>query len=258
MAGGVLDQQITDRWAIYNGDCLEVMAAMPAQSIHLSVYSPPFAGLYHYSSSDRDLSNARTYAEFLEHYGYVIEELRRLTLPGRISAVHCMDVPRSNTGRGDSLVDFPGDIIQLHERIGWGYVGRHVIWKEPLAVRNRTLTKGLAHRTIVDDSAQASIANADYLLILRNCGDNPIPITHPTGLRRRGRETRPPAPARRDHAGAGAALQPRRACVHPVPGCGQRGVRGGAAGPVRARRRAQDLLLPAGRHQPRRGGPPRR
>lgn len=190
---GVLDQEITDRWAVYNGDCLEVMASLPDESMHLSVYSPPFAGLYHYSSSERDLSNARTYGEFLEHYGYVIEALHRLTLPGRMTTVHCKDVPRSNTGRGDSLIDFPGDLVRLHESIGWRYAARRTIWKEPLAERNRTLTKGLAHRTIVDDSTQSTVANADYLITFRRRGDNQIPVTHPTGLMEYAGARTPPA-----------------------------------------------------------------
>lgn len=190
---GVLAQEITDRWAVYNGDCLEVMPGLPDGSIHLSVYSPPFAGLYHYSSSERDLSNARSYGEFFEHYEYVVAELHRLTVPGRITAVHCMDIPTGNSGRNDALVDFPGDIIRLHERIGFRYITRRCVWKEPLTVRNRTLTKGLAHRTIVDDSTQASVASADYLLEFRRRGDNPIPVTHPTGLAEYAGERQPPA-----------------------------------------------------------------
>jgi DNA modification methylase len=149
----VLDQEITDAYAAYCGDCLEVMPTLPDGSVHLSVYSPPFAGLYQYSSSERDLSNSRDYDEFFEHYGYVVAELARLTMPGRISAVHCMDIPTGNTGR-DALTDFPGDIIRLHKRLGFDYVARYHVWKEPLTVRNRTLTKGLAHRTIVDDATR--------------------------------------------------------------------------------------------------------
>lgn len=179
--GHVLDQQTTDRWAIYNGDCMEVMPSLPDGSIHLSVYSPPFAGLYHYSSSERDLSNARDYGDFFEQYEYVVRELHRLTMPGRITAVHCMDVPTGNSGR-DALTDFPGDIIRLHARAGFDYIARYHVWKEPLAVRNRTLTKGLAHRTIVDDSSRCSVASADYLLAFRRRGDNPVPIAHPVGL----------------------------------------------------------------------------
>lgn len=188
----VMNQQITDRYAIYQGDCLEVMPGLPDRSIHLSVYSPPFAGLYHYTSSDRDLSNNRDYDEFFTHYEYVVRELARVTMPGRSTAVHCMDVPTGNTGR-DALIDFPGDIIRLHRRVGFDYTGRYHVWKEPLTVRNRTLTKALAHKTIVDDSSRCSVASADYLLVFRRHGDNPVPITHPNGLTEYAGERTPPA-----------------------------------------------------------------
>lgn len=177
----VSEQLITDHYALYHGDCMEVMPTLPDGSIHLSIYSPPFAGLYHYSSSERDLSNCRDYAEFFEHYGFVVRELHRLTMPGRMTAVHCMDVPSGNSGL-DYLCDFPGDIIRLHEKIGFRYVARYHVWKEPLTVRNRTLTKALAHKTIVDDSSRCTVASADYLLVFRKHGANPVPIAHPTGL----------------------------------------------------------------------------
>ena len=182
MDGRVADQVITDQYAAYLGDALAVMPSFPDESIHLSVYSPPFWGLYHYTSNDRDLSNGRTYEEFLEHYGFAVRELHRLTLPGRQSAVHCTDIRSGNTGKGDYLIDFPGDIIRLHERIGFRYVGRYHVWKDALKVRNRTLLKGLAHRTIVDDSAEATLASADYLLVFRKPGENPVPIRHPHGF----------------------------------------------------------------------------
>jgi len=178
----VADQLITENYAVYNGDCLEVMPTLPDGSVHLSVYSPPFAGLYHYSSSERDLSNCRDYGEFFEHYEYVVKELSRVTMPGRITCVHCMDVPASNNGKTDYLVDFPGDIIRLHQKLGWGYVARYHVWKEPLTVRNRTMTKALAHKTIVDDSSRCTVASADYLLAFRRKGENPTPISHPMGL----------------------------------------------------------------------------
>jgi DNA modification methylase len=111
----------------------------------------------------------------------VVSELHRLTLPGRLTAVHCTDIPTGNSGQ-DALMDLPGKIIALHEREGWHYVARHTIWKEPLWVRNRTMVKNLAHKTIVDDAAFAGVASADYLLIFRRSGENPIPIAHPTGL----------------------------------------------------------------------------
>ena len=174
-----ITQHITDRYALYQGDCVEVMQSLPANTIHLSVYSPPFGGLYNYSSSERDLSNCSNYEQFFSHYEYVVSEIFRLTLPGRITAVHCMDVPL----KGDKgLRDFPGDIIRLHDKIGFHYIARHAVWKEPLGVRLRTMTRGLAHKQIVDDSSLCDVAAADYLLLFRKHGDNPIPIAHPTGL----------------------------------------------------------------------------
>lgn len=177
----VIAQKITNNYAIYNGDCVETMAAMSDNKTAFSVYSPPFGGLYHYSSDERDLSNCANYGQFFEHYGLVVKDLYRITMPGRLTAVHCTDIPSGNSGQ-DYLTDFPGDIIRLHERMGWRFVARHTIWKEPLWVRNRTLTKNLAHRTIVDDSAYGGVASADYLLIFRKRGENLVPIAHPTGF----------------------------------------------------------------------------
>lgn len=178
-----LNPVISDSYALYNGDCIEIMESLPDESAHLTVYSPPFGGLYHYSSSDRDLSNCKDYKQFFEHYEFVVRELFRLTLPGRMTAVHCMDVPTGNSGC-DALTDFPGDIIRLHASIGFSYIARYHIWKEPLAVRNRTMAKNLAHKTIVDDSSRCSVASADYLLVFRKKGNNPVPIAHPHGLMR--------------------------------------------------------------------------
>ena len=177
----VMAQEIQDQYALYHGDCIEVMQSLKPESIHLSIYSPPFAGLYHYSSSVRDLSNCRSYEEFLSHYEFVVREIYRLTLPGRMTAVHCMDVPSGNTGN-DYLRDFPGDLIRLHDRCGFKYIARYHVWKEPLGVRNRTMAKNLAHKSIVEDSSRCSVASADYLLVFRRKGKNPIPVTHPTGL----------------------------------------------------------------------------
>jgi DNA modification methylase len=176
----VLTQQVTDRWAIYNADCMEMFAGIPDDTIHASIYSPPFGGLYHYSSDDRDLSNARDYDEFFQMYGYVIDELRRVLVPGRCVGVHASVVPSGNSGK-DSYTDFPGDVIRAHQRAGWLFIARHVIWKEPLGVRNRTLAKNLAHRTVVDNAAFAGVAAPDELLIFRKPGDAE-PITHPNGL----------------------------------------------------------------------------
>lgn len=181
----IAEQVITDKYALYLADCMDVLPGLPDESVHLSIYSPPFAnsagGLYRYSSSERDLSNSRSYGEFLKHYRFVVREIHRATMPGRLTCVHCMDVPSGNTGK-DGLIDFPGAIIRLHERIGFTYVGRHLIWKEPLAVRNRTLMKSLAHMTVVEDSVYCRLASADQLLMFQKKGDNPVPVAHPTGL----------------------------------------------------------------------------
>jgi DNA modification methylase len=177
----IKNQVISDEYALYNGDCIEVMKGLPDKSIHLSIYSPPFAGLYNYSSDERDLSNCDSYEQFMEHYRFVVREKARITIPGRMTCVHCMDVPRSNSGT-DSYIDFPGDIIRLHESEGWKYAGRHMIWKEPLEVRLRTMQKNLAHASLVADSIDCGIASGDYLLLFRRDGKNPIPVAHPVGM----------------------------------------------------------------------------
>lgn len=177
----VITQKITDNYALYNADCIDVMKTFPKNKIHFSIYSPPFGGLYHYSSNDRDLSNCQDYNEFFKHYKYVVNEISRITIPGRVTAVHCTDIPSSNSGK-DYLTDFPGDIIRLHEEEGFHFIARHTIWKEPLWVRNRTMTHNLSHRTIVEDGVYGGVASADYLLIFRKYGENKIPVTHTTGL----------------------------------------------------------------------------
>jgi DNA modification methylase len=182
----VKDQIITDDYALYNGDCIEVMESLPDQSIGMSIYSPPFASkngscLYVYSSDERDLSN-NDYDDFFEHYKFVVKEIFRITKPGRITGVHCTDIPSSNSGKDDHLIDFPGDIIRLHEKLGFRMIARHTIWKEPLWVRNRTMTKNLSHKTIVDDGVYGGVASADYLIFFRKKGLNEDPVTHSHGL----------------------------------------------------------------------------
>ena len=176
----VIEQTIKPDYALYNGDCIEVMGNMPSESIHFTLYSPPFCGLYHYSSSPNDMSNCRSYEEFFKHYEFLVKEKFRVTMPGRMTAVHCMDVPKGNYG----LSDFPGDIIRLHEKLGWTYTARYHVWKEPLGVRNRTMAKGLTHKTTVDDCTLCSVASADYLLMFRRKGTNPIPVEHAQGFTR--------------------------------------------------------------------------
>lgn len=185
MALNVLDQVLTEKYAIYNSDCMEVLRKIPDGKIHLTVYSPPFGtptgGLFHYSSSDRDVSNNPTFEMFMEHYKFIASEISRVTMSGRLSAVHCIDVPMGNSGR-DAYLDFPGAIIAMNRDLGMEYAGRHCIWKEPLAVRLRTMQKNLAHQTLVADSSLCGLASADFLLLFRKRGENPVPIAHPTGL----------------------------------------------------------------------------
>lgn len=188
----VTEQEITKQYAIYNGDCIETMQSLPDEKIHFSIYSPPFGGLYCYSSNERDLSNCKDYGQFFEHYAFVVRAIHRLTMSGRMTAVHCADVPSGNSGT-DYLIDFPGDIIRLHEKEGFKYIARYSIWKEPLAVRNRTMAKNLAHKTVVEDSSRCSVASADYLLVFRKGGKNPVPITHPHGLLEYAGERKMPA-----------------------------------------------------------------
>mgnify|MGYP003425222095 FL=1 len=174
------DQIITPEYAIYNSDCMEVLPTLPSNSIDLSVYSPPFAGLYNYSSSERDFSNCENKEQFLEQYEYLIEQIARVTKPGRITAVHCTDV-FDNSCR---LWDFPHEIIRLHEKHGFQYRNRVTIWKEPLKVRMRTMVKSLMHKLIVEDSTQCFTAMPDYMLVMTKKGDNETPVTHPHGLTR--------------------------------------------------------------------------
>jgi len=177
---GFLNQQVTDRWAIYNGDSMDMLAGLPDDCIDGAIYSPPFGGLYHYSSDDRDLSNAPNYEAFWTQYGFFLDQLLRVTTPGRTNAVHASLVPSGNTGK-DNYTDFPGDVIRAHQQRGWQFISRHVIWKEPLGVRNRTMAKNLAHKTVVDNAAYAGVAAPDELLIFRKPG-MAKPIEHPCGL----------------------------------------------------------------------------
>jgi DNA modification methylase len=174
----IKEQLITDNYAIYNSDCMFVLPTLPAKSIDLSVYSPPFAGLYNYSSSENDFSNCETKEQFMQQYEYLIEEISRVTKPGRISAVHCEEIVNQN----GSNWDFPHEIIKLHEKHGFYYKNRITIWKEPLKVRMRTMVMSLMHKFIVEDSTKCFTAMPDYILIFKKKGDNEVPVLHNRGL----------------------------------------------------------------------------
>jgi len=174
----VKDQIHTDMYSLYNSDCMYVIPTMEDKSIDLSVYSPPFAGLYNYSSSENDFSNCESKEQFLEQYEFLVKEIARVTKDGRITAVHCTDV-FDNTCR---LWDFPNEIIRIHTKYGFEYRNRITIWKEPLKVRMRTMVQSLMHKFIVEDSTKCFTAMPDYVLIFTKKGENQVPVTHPYGI----------------------------------------------------------------------------
>lgn len=182
MENNIKDQIFDDngRYALYNGDCMMVLPGLDDCSVDLSIYSPPFAGLYNYSSSEHDFSNCSTTDEFLVQYEFLIKEIARVTKPGRITAVHCTDVIQRSGG--EKLWDFPNEIIKLHEKHGFNYRNKITIWKEPLKVRMRTMVRSLMHKFIVEDSTECFPAMPDYVLIFKKHGENEVPVTHPYGL----------------------------------------------------------------------------
>jgi DNA modification methylase len=176
----VKDQLITEKYAIYNSDCMYVLPELESKSIDLSIYSPPFAGLYTYSSSPNDFSNCDSYEKFMDQYEFLIQEISRLTKPGRITAVHCQDVLMNVTK--NHLWDFPSEIIKLHLKHGFYFVNRITIWKEPLKVRIRTMVRSLMHKLIVEDSTECFTAQPDYVLLFKKAGENKVLVTHDRGL----------------------------------------------------------------------------
>lgn len=183
MAITCFDSVITDRYSLYHGDCIKVMAGIPSESIGMSVFSPPFADLYSYSDSPNDLGNCGSYAEFFGHFKFVSDELFRIIQSGRIVAVHCIDIPAMKERDGYiGLKDFPGDIIRLFQKSGFIYHSRHCIWKDPLTEATRTKALGLMHKQLCKDSTKSRSGLPDYLLAFRKPGDNAVPVEHPDGL----------------------------------------------------------------------------
>lgn len=176
----IKEQLVTENYAIYNADCMDVISNLPDDSVGLSVYSPPFAGLYNYSSNDRDFSNCSDIDEFLEMYECLVEQMARVTKPGRINCVHCTDIMNSKT---ESLWDFPHEIIRIHEKYGFEYKNRITIWKEPMGVRLRTMVRSLMHVTMIEDATSCYPAMPDYLLVFRKKGECVVPVTHDGGLK---------------------------------------------------------------------------
>lgn len=181
----VCEQVITGDYAIYRGDACEVMRSIPAQSVDMALFSPPFASLYTYSDDPADLSNARSHDDFFAHFGFVIAELLRTLKPGRICAVHCMDLPSTIQRDGHvGIVDFSGDIVRAFTAAGFYYHSKHVIWKDPLLSATRTKAIGLLHKQLCKDSALCRAGLADYMLAFRVPGTNGVPVAHPEGLTR--------------------------------------------------------------------------
>lgn len=174
----VIEQHITDNFALYNGDSCEILSGLPESSIGYGIHSPPFASLYTYSPSNRDLGNCGDYNTFSRHYNFICKELFRLTKPGRLHSVHCMDLPTSKAKDGYiGFIDFPGIIIRTWQEVGWIFHSRVTIWKDPVTQMQRTKALGLLHKQLVKDSAMSRQGAADYILTFRKPGENEEPIS---------------------------------------------------------------------------------
>lgn len=175
----ILDQAEGENWSLYNADCVELCASLPDNSVDLSVYSPPFANLYIYSDSVADMGNCANDQEFFKQYQFLIREKFRVTVPGRVTCVHCMDLPTSKTMHGYiGRRDFSGEIIRAHLAEGWIFHCRVTVWKDPVVEMQRTKALGLLHKQIKKDSCRSRMGNPDYLLVFYKPGDNPKPVTH--------------------------------------------------------------------------------
>lgn len=174
-----LNEAHGDNYAVYHGDCVHITSQMPDACIDFSVYSPPFSNLFVYSDSEADMGNSVDDKEFFKHYGFLIEDIFRLTLPGRLSAVHCSDIPLTKwKDRLIAIKDLSGSIIRAHEDAGWALHSRITIWKSPVVEMTRTKALGLLHKQLLKDSGRSRAGMPDYLLVFRKPGDNPQPITH--------------------------------------------------------------------------------
>lgn len=164
----VFNQEHSDRFVAYNGDCVEVVASLPTESIGFSIYSPPFSHLFIYSDSERDMGNVKNDDEFFAQYGFLLREIHRATKPGRLTAVHCSDLPRTKGAHGEvGLYDMPGDIIRAHVAAGWTYHSRICIWKDPVVEMQRTKALGLLYKQLQKDSTRSRQGMPDYVLVFR-------------------------------------------------------------------------------------------
>jgi DNA modification methylase len=174
-----IDQIVTDRYAAYHGDCVEVLKGLPDASVGYSIFSPPFASLYTYSNSPRDMGNVRDDAEFLDHFDYLIAELRRVMKPGRNVSFHCMDMPSSKERDGViGLKDFPGELLRAFQRHGFIFHAKVTIWKDPVTAMQRTKALGLLHKSVRENAAMCRMGIPDYLITVRAPGEQEDRVTH--------------------------------------------------------------------------------
>lgn len=172
-------QHTEKNFTMINGDCVEVIKQIPDNSIHYSIFSPPFASLYTYSASEKDMGNCKSVAEFIEHFGFLVPELLRVTMPGRLLSFHCMNLPTSKERDGViGIRDFRGELIRAFVSAGWIYHSEVTIWKDPVTAMQRTKALGLLHKQIKKDSCMSRQGIPDYLVTMRKPGDNPERVTH--------------------------------------------------------------------------------
>jgi hypothetical protein len=175
----VIDQTVTENFAAYHGDCIDVLRGMPDNSAHYSIYSPPFASLYTYSASPRDMGNCASHDEFFAQFRYLAPELYRVIKPGRLMSFHCMLLPTSKARDGViGLTDFRGQLIRAFQEVGWIFHSEVVVWKDPVTAMQRTKALGLLHKTIRKDSSMSRQGIPDYVVTMRKPGDNAEPISH--------------------------------------------------------------------------------
>lgn len=179
MTTKVINQVIKENYSIYNGDSCEIIKDIPDNSIHYSIFSPPFADLYVYSNSERDMGNCKSKDEFMEHFRFLVKEMYRVTMEGRLLSFHCMNLPSSKTRDGFiGIKDFRGELIRLFQEEGWIYHSEVCIWKDPVIAMQRTKALGLLHKQIKKDSSMCRQGIPDYLVTMRKQGDNPERVTH--------------------------------------------------------------------------------
>ena len=175
----VINQEINNNFSLYNGDCVEVLKGIPNNSIHYSIFSPPFASLYTYSNSDRDMGNCKSDEEFQEHFKYLVDELYRVMMPGRLLSFHCMNLPTSKQNDGViGIKDFRGQLIKVFQDAGFIYHSEVCIWKDPVVAMQRTKALGLLWKQLKKDSSMSRQGIPDFIVTMRKPGENPERVTH--------------------------------------------------------------------------------